>query len=203
MELSRIKMLLEPRSCNTAPAVGLAAWYLDHHRGAETIMAVLPSDHLIPGGGKFMELLNRGKGAAEKFGLVTFGIDPTYPETGYGYICKGERLDKDTYRVEQFIEKPDQERAAKYIKDRRFLWNSGIFMFKVGVLRSAYRRYLPAVSARLDRINWEGELRLEKAYEKMESISIDYGIMEKAEEVAVLPATIDWSDRAVLKRITR
>ena len=194
MELSRIKMLLEPRSCNTAPAVGLAAWYLDHHRGPETIMAVLPSDHLIPGGGKFMELLNRGKGAAEKYGLVTFGIDPTYPETGYGYICKGERLDKDTYRVEQFIEKPDQERAAKYIKDRRFLWNSGIFMFKVGVLRSAYRRYLPAVSARLDRINWEGELRLEKAYEKMESISIDYGIMEKAEEVAVLPATIDWSD---------
>lgn len=189
-----VTVLLEPRPRNTAPAIGLAAWFLARSRGPETIMAVLPSDHLIPSGEQFKALLAQGEQAAKEYGLVTFGITPAYPETGYGYICKGARLDGNTFLVEQFVEKPDRERAAEYIKDPCFLWNSGMFTFKVGALVSAYRRYLPEMAALLEEIDWAGGPRLERVYENMQSISIDYGIMEKAKEVAVIPAEICWSD---------
>ncbi len=189
-----VTLLLEPQPRNTAPAIGLAAWFLAHIRGPEKIMAVLPSDHLIPSREQFMALLAQGKQAAEKYGLVTLGITPAYPETGYGYIRRGRRLDEGTYLVEKFVEKPDPKQAAEYIKDPCFLWNSGMFIFKVEALVSAYRHHLPEIAALLEEINWSGRPRLKKAYESMQSISIDYGIMEKTKEIAVIPTGISWSD---------
>ncbi len=190
----KVTVLCEPRACNTAPAIGLAAWYLTSTRGTETIMAVLPSDHLIPSRKEFTALLTAGEQAARRYGLVTFGIVPAYPETGYGYICKGDPLDENVFQVKKFVEKPDRVRAEEYLKDPCFLWNSGMFVFRVEALISAYRRHLPEMAGLLDRIDWAKEPELDKIYENLESISIDYGIMEKTAGVAVIPANIGWSD---------
>ena len=189
-----VTLLCEPQSCNTAPAIGLGAWFLARREGPTAIMAVLPSDHYIPDREQFAELLRQAGETAKKYGLVTFGITPRYPETGYGYICRGDRLDSNAFKVERFVEKPDQERAAAYLKDSRFLWNSGMFIFEVGALMAAYRRHLPAMAAALDGIDFADAGSVEEAYAKMTPISIDYGIMEQAADVVVIPAEISWSD---------
>ncbi|HSW35930.1 MAG TPA: sugar phosphate nucleotidyltransferase, partial [Candidatus Limnocylindrales bacterium] len=123
--LQKIKILQEPLAQNTAPAVGFAAWYLLRHAGSAAVMAVLPSDHLIPDHDLFAATLLTGERAAAEYGLVTFGIRPTYPETGYGYIQCGVQLNTDAYRVGKFVEKPRLEKAQAYLKDPRYLWNSG------------------------------------------------------------------------------
>ena len=187
-------LLCEPQSRNTAPAIGLAAWFLSSRGGEEEAMAVLPSDHFIPAGEEYINLLSQGEEAAGKYGLVTFGITPRYPETGYGYICRGRQLDETAFLVERFVEKPDGERAAAYLEDGRFLWNSGMFVFKVGALIAAYRRYLPEMAAALDEIDFSDGGSTNEAYAKMTPLSIDYGIMERAADVAVIPADISWRD---------
>lgn len=189
-----VALLSEPQPRNTAPAIGLAAWYLRQRAGPGGLMAVFPSDHCITGGDKFAALLARAQDAAREHGLVTFGVEPSYPETGYGYIRRGEALAESIYRVERFVEKPDENRAASYLEDGRYLWNSGIFAFRIGALEEAYRRHLPEMAASLDEIDFADEHSIEKAYEKMTALSIDYGIMEKAAGVVVLPAGIPWSD---------
>jgi phosphoglucomutase len=189
-----VTLLCEPQSRNTAPAIGLAAWFLSSREGEEEVMAVLPSDHFIPTGEEYINLLSQGEEAAGKYGLVTFGITPRYPETGYGYICRGRQLDETAFLVERFVEKPDGERAAAYLEDGRFLWNSGMFVFKVGALIDAYRRYLPEMAAALDEIDFSDGGSTNEAYAKMTPLSIDYGIMERAADVAVIPADISWSD---------
>jgi len=164
-------------------------------------MAVLPSDHYIPDREQFAELLRQAGETAKKYGLVTFGITPRYPETGYGYICRGDRLDSNAFKVERFVEKPDQERAAAYLKDSRFLWNSGMFIFEVGALMAAYRRHLPAMAAALDGIDFADAGSVEEAYAKMTPISIDYGIMEQAADVVVIPAEISWERSGQLRSL--
>lgn len=99
-------------------------------------MAVLPSDHHIELKDKFIEILSKARDTAENYGLVTFGIKPDRPETGYGYIYCGEKLDNHTIKVEKFVEKPNLEKAQEFIKDSRFLWNSGMFVFKVAARQS-------------------------------------------------------------------
>ncbi len=192
--LDSVRLLEEPQARNTAPAIGLAARFLLHEAGPETVMAVLPSDHLIPEEDRFVELLKCGEAAAKTYGLVTFGIEPTYPETGYGYICRGKQLDQNTCRVEKFVEKPDLETARVYLEEGSYLWNSGMFVFRVGVLLEQYRRHLPEMHAALEEIDYENFSNLEEIYPRLEKISIDYGILEKAAEVAVIPARIKWSD---------
>ena len=184
----------EPQPRNTAPAIGLGAWFLLERAGPGAVMAVLPSDHHIAEQEQFAGLLQRAEKAARKHGLVTLGINPLCPETGYGYICRGEKLAHDLYRVERFVEKPDEKKAEEYIKDGRFLWNSGIFIFQIGPLVEAYRRHLPEMAALLEQIDFADETSIEAAYEKITPISIDYGIMEKAAGVVVIPAEISWSD---------
>ena len=157
-------------------------------------MAVLPADHLVPDYRQFAALLEQGRQAAEQHGLVTFGVRPTYPETGYGYIRCGTPLGPELYRVERFVEKPDLETARRYLQDRQFLWNSGMFVFRVGELIAQYRRYLPEMAQALDRFMESDEEAREQIYAQLESISIDYGIMEKSDRVVVIPAGISWSD---------
>lgn len=187
-------LLCEPQSLNTAPAIGMAAWYLAGRGAGEEIMAVLPSDHFIQKGEAYARLLQQGEKAARAYGLVTFGIAPHYPETGYGYILRGRRLDENTFLVERFVEKPDWEKAAAYLEDGRYSWNSGMFMFKVRALIAAYRRHLPEMASALDEIDFARADSIREAYGRMTPLSIDYGIMEKAEGVAVIPAEIGWSD---------
>ncbi len=192
--LTKIRLLEEPEARNTAPAIGLAARFLQKEAEPDAVMAVLPSDHLIPDRDQFAVLLEDGARAAENYGLVTFGIRPTYPETGYGYICCGEKLDHKTFRVEKFVEKPDLEKAIAYLKDPRFLWNSGMFIFRVDTLMEQYRKLLPQIYDTLVRIDYSRKEMLDEAYHNLQKISIDYGILERSDEVTVIPADITWSD---------
>jgi len=192
--LSEVSLLKEPQARNTAPAIGLAAFYLLQKEGPDTVMAVLPSDHLITDRQEFAALLRMGEQAARNYGLVTFGIRPTYPETGYGYICCGEKLDQHTHSVERFVEKPDLETAKNYYEDPRFLWNSGMFVFKTGDLVEEFRRHLPAMHEALQKIDYAGFSNAEAIYNDLEKISIDYGILERSGAVTVIPTSINWSD---------
>jgi phosphoglucomutase len=189
-----VRILAEPEARNTAPAIGLAAWYLHHEAGPEAVMAVLPSDHLIPDHDQFAALLEDGEKAAITYGLVTFGIRPAYPETGYGYICCGEELAPKTFRVEKFVEKPDLKTAEQYLADSRYLWNSGMFVYRVGALIDEYRTHLPEMYAALGRIDYHKLGNLATVYSTLEKISVDYGILERAAGVTVIPTTIGWSD---------
>ncbi len=194
MGLKKVRLLEEPEARNTAPAIGLAARFLLQEAGPDTVMAVLPSDHLIPDRQQFAELLRTGEAAATAYGLATFGIKPTYPETGYGYICCGEELDRSACRVEKFVEKPDLKTAEKYLQDSRYLWNSGMFVFKVGTLLGQYSRLLPEMHASLEQVDYDRFSNLKEVYGSLEKISIDYGILERAGGVTVVPTAIDWND---------
>ncbi len=195
LKLEKAVILEEPLARNTAPAIGLAAWYLAR-RDPAAVMAVLPSDHYIAPPQAFQEALRTAGHLAEKYGLVTFGIRPSSPETGYGYIKCGPLLPgTDACRVAAFVEKPDLKKAQEYLAAGGYLWNSGIFVFKLERLQAEYRRLLPEVVRLLDGIADYGDgAALEQAYSSMPGISIDYGIMERAEEIVVLPAAFTWSD---------
>jgi len=192
--IERAVLMHEPAARNTAPAVGLAAWYIEKTDGQDALMAVLPADHLVTSKEEFAGLFDRARQSVQLYGMVTFGIRPTYPETGYGYIKCGESLDQWTYKVRQFVEKPDFEQACLYIKDPHFLWNSGMFVFKVGDLTAQYRRFLPDLSDSLDSLDYREYSNLEEIYESIENISIDYGILEKSDHVTVIPTDLGWSD---------
>ncbi len=194
INIKKAVIMQEPLALNTAPAIGLAAAYIYKKEGPAAIMAVLPSDHLISPQEQFSALLNQAQEAANNYGLVTFGIRPTSPETGYGYILCGSPLGEGIYHVDKFIEKPDLALAKQYLQDSRYLWNSGMFVFKVGALKEAYQNYLPDLATALTKIDYHDFSNLTEIYSGIKGISIDYGIMEKATEVAVIPATITWSD---------
>lgn len=196
MGLKRTVLLQEPLAYNTAPAIGMAAWYLASvdEKNKNAVMAVLPSDHVITPKRDFVEIMKRARQSAEAYGLVTFGIKPTYPETGYGYIYCGQRLDEWTYRVEEFIEKPGPELAEKYLENDRYLWNSGMFVFKIRDLISQYRRYMPSLAAGLDEIEYRYFTNLEQVYSTFDNVSIDYGLLERTTDVTVVPVDIEWSD---------
>lgn len=193
-DLQRARVLEEPEARNTAPAIGLAAWHILSEAGPDAVMAVLPSDHLIADSAGFAALLGRAETAARACGLVTFGIRPTGPETGYGYIRSGRSLDGGLCAVDEFVEKPDIATARRYLADGSYLWNSGMFVFRVGTLIEQYRTLLPDLHAALSRLDAADAAACRDTYRSLASISIDYGILEKARGVAVLPAAIGWSD---------
>jgi mannose-1-phosphate guanylyltransferase/mannose-6-phosphate isomerase len=212
-----IQFIKEPVGRNTAPAIGLAAIYL-HHLSPESIMMVLPSDHAIPDIKKFLRGLNIAIQGAKKDYLVTFGIKPTRPETGYGYIkvTKSSTMkSKGLLKVERFFEKPDLKTAKRYFSDGRYFWNSGIFVFKTSKILSEIETHLPTLyqtlkridsllfpTDQLNRLNRQDRLnRLDQRsalyamhYAKLEPISIDYGIMERSHNILMVPATFKWSD---------
>lgn len=188
--------VVEPMGRNTAPAIGLAALRL-YEEDPSAVMAVLPADHIIGDAKVFRSALRAAASAASEGHLVTFGIVPTAPETGYGYIKARPRAIKkiDGYRVmkvDRFVEKPDLRRAKRYLADGGYFWNSGIFVWKVERILEEFGKYLPGIEEGLREIRKGGDLA--GAYGKMESISIDHGILEKAADVVVIPANFKWSD---------
>ncbi len=191
--MDKVMLIGEPEARNTAAAIALAAWYLKSI-SPEEVMTVLPSDHFIEPEEEFKKLLENANESAQKYGLVTFGIRPDAPETGYGYICSGKQLDEWTMEVERFVEKPDLETAKKFIQDKRYLWNSGMFAFKVSALVEEFHKHLPDLAKTFDKVDFENFSNLGEIYPKVESTSIDYGIMEKTSQVAVIPTNIKWSD---------
>jgi mannose-1-phosphate guanylyltransferase/mannose-6-phosphate isomerase len=215
----KIRFTKEPLGKNTAPAIGLNAIYLSQV-SPESIMIVMPSDHAITDNEKFLDDLKVAIEGAREDHLVTFGIKPSRPETGYGYIkvdYSSKIKLKGVLKVECFVEKPDLETARRYVSDGGYFWNSGIFVWKTSKILSEIEKHLPELYQTLKEIESlltdSGKLnRLEKPnkpdklnksnkpnklyelYSSLESISIDYGIMERSPNVLVVPATFEWSD---------
>ena len=188
--------VIEPLGRNTAPAIGLAAIEICR-RDPDGIMAVLPSDHMIKDGRGFLRAVKAGAEAARDGRLVTFGIVPTSPETGYGYIKAGKKtLNRiDGYEVkpvDRFIEKPDVKRARKYLADGGYFWNSGIFLWKASRILDEIKTHLPDIYRGLTGMN--GPSGVKEAYEGFQDISIDHGILEKAKDVVTIPVDFQWSD---------
>ncbi len=190
--------IIEPEAKNTAPAIGLAAVHL-RRLNPEAVMVVLPSDHIIRDIDKLRDSIVLGAKISASGYLVTIGARPNRPETGFGYIKGGQRIEEGIYKADEFKEKPDKKKAEEYIKDGRYYWNSGIFIWKADTLLNAIKRHMPELYDGLVKI--ECAIGTEKykpvakeVFSEIKSESIDYGILEKAEKVAVVPAEMDWSD---------
>ena len=188
-ELNRATFLLEPIARNTAPALALAAFGLD----PEEIMLVTPSDHLIESNEEYTRALQRAKELASRGYLVTFGISPTYPETGFGYI------ESDGEKVIAFHEKPDIETAKKYLEKGNYLWNSGMFCFKAKTFLDELKNNAPKIfeNAKKAYENAHKSEIIRVKHEDMAKIleeSIDYAVMEKSSNVCVVPSNFTWSD---------
>lgn len=202
-EIPKKNFLYEPEGKNTAPCIGLAAMHV-HKRNADGIMVVLPSDHLIGDKRKFKQTVLAGvQVAKEKDGLVTIGIKPNRPATGYGYIQKGGAVGTaakiPAYYVKTFAEKPNEATAQRFIDSGDFLWNSGMFIFRISTFLKAMEEHLPdtydsllEVRKAIGKPNYQDVL--ERVYRQIRSISIDYGIMEKANNVYLLEGNFGWGD---------
>ncbi|MBM4319317.1 MAG: mannose-1-phosphate guanylyltransferase [Deltaproteobacteria bacterium] len=192
-------LLLEPVGRNTAPCIGLAA-LLVRRRDAGATMAVLPADHFVSDEEEFRQVVVSASRLAAGGRLVTVGIRPLRPETGYGYLRLGEHVGEEAARfVDAFVEKPSFDTAVEYLASGHFLWNSGMFFFTPERILDELELHLPRHAAAFGRIDqaWDGPevgQVLEREYTAMEPISIDYGVMEKAAEIAVLVGRFPWSD---------
>ena len=193
-ELSKTnnKYLLEPVGRNTAPAIALACLALD----PQEIVLVTPSDHLIKNEVEYQKVIQRAQELANEDNLVTFGIKPTFAETGFGYI---EAVSLDKEDVKAFHEKPDFDTATKYLEAGNYYWNSGMFMFKAGVFLEELQKYSPEIyeTSKIAFLNVRDENLIRIKHEDMLNIpedSIDYAVMEKSTKVKVVPSDIAWSD---------
>lgn len=195
--------LLEPRPRGTASVVGLAAAALSQ-RDPEAVMAVLTADHFIKDEDLFRQLLGTAHDVAQDRYLVTLGIKPTFPATGFGYIQAGEQVglynDQPVFRALRFIEKPEEEKASQMLAVGNHSWNSGMFIWRVDLILNEFKRQMPFLHTQLERImeNWRSPARqetVEDVWQAIESQTIDYGIMENAKKVAVIPAAgLGWND---------
>ena len=200
-ELPSENILIEPNGKNTAACIGLAAIIIQE-RESNAVMGVFPADHHIEDPDAFAEYINKGIRIAEKEkGLVTFGVIPTRPATGYGYIQYHKPVGSGDaiYTVKAFAEKPDYETAQLFLKSGDFLWNSGIFVWKVETILESFQDFLPEIWNSLENISgaigkpvWDSVLTVEWA--TLRSISIDYGVMEKAKNVYVVKVDFAWND---------
>ena len=180
------RITYEPLPKDTAPAIALGVKeLLKEGLDENEPVLVLPSDHFIGNSKGFKSSVEKGIKAAERGYIVTFGIPPSSPHTGYGYIESGENIDDSTYRVVTFHEKPDLETAKFYVSSKRFLWNSGIFLFTPKTLKEEFEEHARDFLRFL-----EGKLE----FEELPSVSVDYALMEKTRRAAVVKAEFDWSD---------
>lgn len=198
--------ILEPVGRNTAPAIALAAHQVKALYGPDAVLLVLAADHLIADQSAFLKSVQQARALAEQGYLVTFGVVPSAPETGFGYIQCAESLSVDSktlgYRVERFVEKPDRVTAQSYLDAGNYLWNSGMFCFTAGRFLQALEECSPNIAAAVDNC-WAAmaaaaddesvEIPAD-LFGRVPDQSVDYAVMEKSDRVAVVPATFDWSD---------
>ncbi|MDD4357310.1 MAG: mannose-1-phosphate guanylyltransferase [Smithellaceae bacterium] len=202
-EVPEKNIIIEPVGRNTAACIGLAALHIQK-KGKDNVMVVLPSDHAIGNPDKYRAVISAAARAAErKNALVTIGIRPDGPHTGFGYLEGGNSAGKiagqEILQVKSIREKPDVRKAKAFVKSGNFFWNSGMFVWKTAVILNEIKCYLPDLHAGLmtirEALGKASEAKtVEKIYRKLSSISIDYGVMEKAKHVFVLPAAFGWSD---------
>jgi mannose-1-phosphate guanylyltransferase len=198
-ELDESQILLEPARRNTAPCIAWAAYHIAAI-DPEASIIVTPSDHLITNEPVFDQCVNRGFEFIENNdALLTLGIKPTRPETGYGYIQIGREVEPGLLKVKTFTEKPDLELAKVFVESGEFFWNAGIFMWRVGAIKAALHRYLPDLCSEFDKgldlFGTPGEKEfIDSTFPACPSISIDFAVMEKADNVYVECVDFGWSD---------
>ncbi|MGH8234028.1 MAG: mannose-1-phosphate guanylyltransferase/mannose-6-phosphate isomerase [Rhodanobacteraceae bacterium] len=192
-------ILLEPMPRNTAPAIALAAWHA-LGQNADARLLVLPADHLIGDPASFGDAVYKAMPLAEQDWLVTFGIRPEAPETGFGYVKRAEALDKGGFRVERFVEKPDAATAKRYVEAGDYEWNSGMFLFKASRYLEELQQHAPEMHAATKAAHEHAKADLDfvradkDAFEASPDNSIDYAVMEKTTRAAVVPVSCAWSD---------
>ena len=202
-EVSPAHVLVEPVARNTAPAIGLAAIHL-RRKDPQALMAVLPADHHVADPKAFCASLQTATELAAQGAIVTLGIKPTHPETGYGYIQQGTKISVSkgaAFEVARFCEKPNRERAETFLREGNFVWNAGIFVMRPAAYLEEVARQLPdlhkaleVIAQSLDKSPKEQAAVLNEQFTALKGISIDYGVMEHAKRVAVVPADCGWSD---------
>lgn len=187
-------VLSEPIAKNTAPAIAASIEYFKQMKDENEVVIIVPSDHLIKDLEKFENTVKTGLKAAEEGKIVTFGIQPTYPETGYGYIKTKSEQD-GIFDVDCFVEKPDLKTAQKYLFEGNYFWNSGIFMAKVSTLLEEFAHYQKEIFDNLSKLNYKESITIKYGvFEDMPSISFDYAIMEKSNKIVLCKLQSDWSD---------
>lgn len=203
---SRIKLdfILEPFGRNTAPAVAAAALHVAQLYGDDAQLLILPADHLIANGPAFAQAVQSARELADEGWMVTFGIVPGKPETGFGYIEKGQSLNSQAYQVARFVEKPDATTAQAYVDGGLHLWNAGMFCMRADTLLREFETHAPEVLAAVKAClaqsstkegNQELQLELDgQSFADTPDISIDYALMERSQKVAVVPCNLGWSD---------
>lgn len=185
-----LRFVVEPSGRNTAPIIALAALQLQKkHPGAT--MVVMSADHYIDPPAEFKETLKTAISAAKDGKLVTLGIVPTRPDSGYGYIQKGPSSQSGVFDVKSFKEKPDHRTALEYLKNG-YLWNSGIFLWSLDTILEEYRNHAPAIIGPLEKAKTAGDLK--KAFPKVPELPVDIAIMEKSRRASVVPARFHWDD---------
>ena len=191
-------IVAEPVGKNTAPAIGLGALHIAR-LGPQDTMVVLTADHIIPDEDAFREAIQTAASVAAGGKLVTLGITPTGPSTGFGYIQRGKTLGQvgtlNAYQVQAFLEKPDLETAQQFFQSGQYYWNSGMFIWQVPTFFAAIRQHMPLLEAQLSKM--KDAASTEKAadiWQQIKPVSIDFGLMEKAENVAVVPLNAGWND---------
>ena len=202
-EVPEGNILKEPCRRNTAPCIAYVSWRIKN-TDVDANIVITPSDHIVVNTNEFQRVIKQCmKFTSETDAIVTLGMKPNRPETGYGYIQADLRLasprNKEIYRVDHFREKPDLATAQKYIKQNNFFWNAGIFIWSASTIINAFRVYNPSIAKIFDSIRSklgtpEEQKLIDERYPECENISVDYAIMEKAEEIFVCPADFGWSD---------
>jgi len=203
----RLEFLLEPVGRNTAPAIAMAAFYATEHYGADAVMLVLPADHVIEKQEMFAAAVLQAKKMASQGYLVTFGLQPQHADTGFGYIEVGSSLTTlesmagiTVSEVDSFAEKPSLELAEHYVQSGSYLWNAGIFCFSAATFLTALKQHAPQLYSGCEQC-WRLSVRTcgpvqleEESFSALPSISVDYAVMEKAANVAVVGCDLGWSD---------
>ncbi len=198
-KIAKSKIVLEPFGRNTAPAIAIAS-FMAASSSPENVLLILPADHNVIDINGFQKAVAKAQLMAENNYLVTFGIVPDQPETGYGYIKCGEKIDENGHRVDAFVEKPDLATAQSYLDDGEHLWNSGMFMFKAGVFLAELEKYQPDVFDHCKRafnaMKRDQDFHRIPAdvFEDCPDISVDYAVMEQTDLAAVVSLDVGWSD---------
>ena len=198
-------LIAEPCNRNTALAIGLMSKVIIN-KDPDAVMAVFPADHVVTKSENFIKTLKKAETLAQKGYLITLGISPTRPDTGFGYLQQGSKIEDGAYKVEQFVEKPDLPKAEQYLHHGKYFWNSGIFVWKASTILEELQNYAKNIYSQLDTIycsiqNAKGRyayLKLDEAgneiFASLPSLAIDYAVMENSSRVVLLPADIGWND---------
>ena len=187
------KIISEPCGRNTAPAILLAAFYVLKNE-KDAILCIFPADHVIKDENGFHAKLESAIRLAERDYIVTFGIKPHYPETGYGYIEGAREVAEGALKIKRFVEKPDRQTAKDYLTAGNYFWNSGMFTFKASVILEEFKRHQPGIFQSMAKMVVKKDRVTNQQYEQLPDISIDYAIMEKTAKGVVLPSEFGWSD---------